>query len=358
VAELTEFQKIKQRIFQEEKIEDVLEKLECWSIDTEQSGKLYVAGLPDGDTKRSVQIKNTEYLSAAIRTKGINGDIFDVVSYIIYNSESEESRKATLNKSKFWVCQQLGYVEFIDDFYKETADPTTKIHTYNKWLQDIRRKRKQSYTIENEVLPDSVLNQFGNIPYKGWLDEGLTIRTQKKFQIGIDVKSDRVTFPIHNSKNQLVGIKGRYCGKDKRIEESYKYLYIYPCNKSIEFYNFNRALSYIEKNKEVYIVEGAKTTWYLDQWGYQNVISIEGDSLSDQQISLLKRLPLNTVFTFVWDKDKTAEFVVNEAKRLTGRLKYGIFDKDNLLEGKDSPSDKGKEVWEKLCTDYKYRIKG
>jgi DNA primase len=52
---LSELHEIKKRIHTEEKIEHVLELLECWGIETEQAGKLFVAGLPDGNNSRSVQ---------------------------------------------------------------------------------------------------------------------------------------------------------------------------------------------------------------------------------------------------------------------------------------------------------------
>ena len=39
------------------------------------------------------------------------------------------------------------------------------------------------------------------------------------------------------------------------------------------------------------------------------------------------------------------------------RLSYCILDIDNLLEGKESPVDKGKESFLRLITDLKYRFK-
>jgi DNA primase len=351
---LSELQEIKKRIFEEEKIEHVLELLDCWHVDTEQGGKLYVAGLPDGDNERSVQVKNTESLISHIRTKGVSGDIFDIISYIIYEADTEEKRKETLSKSKFWLCQKLNYQEYIDEFYKETSDKVEEKPKYNKWLSNLCCKKKT--ITENKVIPKKELERYGIIPYKKWLDEGLNIRTQKKFQIGIDVKTERITFPVHNYLGDPIGVKARYIGNDQTIKDKYKYLYLIPCNKSIEFFNFHRALSYIQSQKEVIVVEGAKTVMFLHQWGFRNVISIEGDSLSDDQIKLLKGLGIDVKFIFAWDKDKDAEFVYNEINKLKGRLRYSIYDKDNLLSDKDSPCDKGKETWNNLYENYQYKI--
>jgi DNA primase len=351
---LSELHEIKKRIHTEEKIEHVLELLECWGIETEQAGKLFVAGLPDGNNSRSVQVKNTESLISNIRSRGVKGDIFDIISFIIYEADTEEKRKDALPKSKFWLCQKLNYQEFIDEFYKETSDKVEEKPKYNKWLNKLGSKKR--IDVQNKVISQNELDRYGVIPYKNWLDEGLSIRTQKYFQVGIDVKSERITFPVHNRSGELIGVKARYCGRDKKIEDQYKYLYLIPCNKSIEFFNFHRALPYIESQREVIIVEGAKTCMYLHQWGFKNVISIEGDILTDEQISLLKGLGIEIKYIFVWDKDKDVQFVYNEVHKLKGRMRYSIYDKDDLLCEKDSPSDRGKEIWMKLYNEYQYKI--
>ncbi|RDY88671.1 DNA primase [Bacillus amyloliquefaciens] len=353
---MSDLQTIRERIYREEKIQDVLEALGCWAINTEQGGKLFVAGLPDGDNERSVQVKNIPSLTSNIRSKGITGSIFDVISYILYEAITEEEKKACLSKSKFWLCNELQYLEYIDEFYKLTAEKEKP--QPNKWLHKLQKKRNKEdrQTVENAILSESVLDQYGNIPYIGWYADGLSLSTQKLFGVGIDVRSERATFPVHNRDGHLIGVKGRYIGKDEVIEDKYKYIYIQPCNKSIEFFNLHRALHYIKSLNEAIIVEGAKTTWFLTQWGYKNCISIEGDSMSDEQIKILKELGLGIKFVFAYDKDKDPKFIVNEVSRLTGRIRYGIYDKENLLSDKDSPTDKGYKVWASLYKN-KYKIK-
>lgn len=353
---MSELQSIKKRIYEERRVEELLEKLDCWGIETEQRGNLYVAGLPDGDNKRSVQIKNNENLNSYIRSKGIDGDIFDIIAFIIYGCVTEKDRKDKLNKCKYWICDHLDYPEYVDEFYR-LGLPQQK-PKYNEWLNKIKKQRDKKPNTYNQIRSNEILKYFKEIPYKKWLDEGISFSTQIKFGVSIDVSSERIVFPVHNQKGDLIGIKGRYCGENQKIEKDYKYLYILPCNKSIEFFNLHRALPFIQEQKEVIVVEGAKTVMLLDQWGYHNVISIEGDSLSDDQIDILKSFGLDTRYIFAWDKDKNEEFIVTQTKVLCGRLKYGIYDKNNMLENKDSPSDKGKFVWEILFNENKYLLKG
>ncbi|MCD8501763.1 MAG: DEAD/DEAH box helicase [Bacillaceae bacterium] len=224
-------------------------------------------------------------------------------------------------------------------------------------LEKLKKQREPKIPPQPNVVYDSyILDYFNVIPYKKWIDEGINYSTQLTFGVGIDVKSDRITFPIHNRDGKLIGIKGRYCGNNRHIEDNFKYLYLFPCNKSIEFFNYHRAISHIQDKNEVIIVEGAKTVMLLYQWGYRNCISIEGDSLSDEQIRILKELGLSMKYIFAWDKDKSTEFIKQQIKLLYGRTKYCIYDKDDLLTGKNSPTDQGKDVWETLYDRHMYRI--
>lgn len=352
---MSDLQQIKKRIYDEEKIEFILEELDCWGIHDEQNGRLIVAGLPEGDNERSVQIKNNENLNAAIRSKGISGDIFNIVSFVKYEASSEQEMKQFLTKSKYWICNKLGYFEYIDEFYKVTSNNDIKPE-YNHWLKKIHNKTTNQLETNIE-RPIKILDYFGTIPYQRWVEKGLSITTQKYFQIGIDVDSERITFPVFNKFGKLIGVKGRYCGNNKIKQDKYKYLYIIPCNKSIEFFNLNRALPYIKEKKEVIVVEGAKTVMYLYQWGFKNAISIEGDVLTEAQVRILKSLGLDIKIMFVWDKDKSIKFIKEQSEKLQGRLKYSIFDKNNLLKEKDSPTDQGKKVWNKLYNENKYKLK-
>lgn len=351
---MSELQKIRSRIYNENRIEEVLEMLDCWGIETEQNGNLYVAGLPDGENKRSVQVKNNENLTSHIRSRGVEGSIFDIISYIVFEADTADKRLDCLPKSKYWICNKLGYLEYIDEFYKETSGETVQKLRYNEWLRKLNKPVKSP--LHNEVKNIKVLNYFGTVPYLKWIKEGISIKTQKYFQVGVDVQSERITFPVHNKYGELIGVKGRYFGRNKDIEDRYKYLYIIPCNKSIEFFNLHRALPFINEKKEVIIVEGAKTVMLLHQWGFKNVISIEGDILTDYQICLLKNFGLDVNYIFAWDKDKSVEFIFNEVIRLNGRKRYAIYDKENLLNEKDSPCDRGKEVWEYLYQNNIYKI--
>lgn len=353
---MTDLQKIKIRIFEEEKIEELLELMDCHGIHTEQNGDLWVSALPDGDNPRSVQVRNNEGLSCSIRSKGISGDIYNLVSYIVFEAITDEEISNTLPRSKQWICEKLGYMEYVDEFHMILEGETIKEKPrYNNWLKKVKQPQVTLGISTNETIDEKELEIFPVIPYKKWIDEGICYHTQKYFGVGIDLQSERVTFPVHNKFGELIGVKGRYCGNKDYIEDNFKYLYLLPCNKSYELFNLHRAIPHIKEKKEVIIVEGAKTVMLLWSWGYKNAVSIEGDHITKEQIHLLKGLGMDIKHIFAWDKDKEVDFIKKELSLLNGRMKYILYDTKNLLEGKDSPTDKGIKVWEELLDSCLYK---
>ena len=96
---------------------------------------------------------------------------------------------------------------------------------------------------------------------------------------------------------------------------------------------------------------------FLWQWGYRNCVSIEGDHLVPVQVQILRELRLDIKLTFAWDKGKNTEFIKKQVKQIKAREVFSVFDTKNLLEDRDSPTDKGLEVWEILFSQHRYKIK-
>ncbi len=337
-----------------EDIEKLLESMGCQHIQL-RSNRIE-AMLPekfDSDNVRSVQIKLNENLTSSVRSRGIdNIDIYSLVSYIQFDKHTEDEMNKNLYYAKKYIVDVLGYTEEIQ----------LKVHLtveHNQWLKEIRKNRRIRNKIKNvepnKTINASVLDKYiMDCPPKKWIDEGISYRTLIEFQVGYDVDSERIVFPIHNKDGQLIGVKGRYIGDDKEIDEKYKYLYLYPCDKSKELFNFHRALPYIQKHKEVLIVEAAKTVMLAWSNGIKNMVAIEGDHITYLQIGLLKSLGIEVKLVFAWDKDKDDNFIKEQLKPIKNRIIYVLYDKSGIFEDKDSPFDKGVEKFNELYVKHKY----
>lgn len=342
---------IKRRIFEEDLIEKILEELGCEHIKRVGGGR-WEAQLPlkfGSSNKRSVQVYENEYLSAKIRSRSVNGDIFSIIGYVLYQVVTFDELKDVLHQVKYWVCNTLGwhsYLEFRDDFEEEKRD-------YLAFLRPIQKSRKQRTRAknfldkQNEVLSkEKVLNWYINLPHKNFLDDGISIKTQREFEVMFDQVSERVVFPIYNKDGELISVKGRYVGKDDYLLDEMKYLYLFHFDKMIELFNLHRALPYIKECGEVVVFESEKSCMKAHQYGYKNTVAIMGSDLSPYQAHLLRQLDANIVFAY--DNDVELDFIKSQAKQIKTRKCFYIKDDLGLLGDKDSPTDKGEEVWRKL----------
>lgn len=106
----------------------------------------------------------------------------------------------------------------------------------------------------------------------------------------------------------------------------------------------------------------------MDSYYHDNNFSValSGHNLTRTQIEFLNTLPIDEI-VIALDKDfrdgdnetKEAleELIIKKYSRLTNRFNVSIiWDTDNLLDYKDSPTDKGKDVFDKLFKERRYLI--
>lgn len=341
---------IKERIYEEGLIEKILEELECEYI--KNVGSRWEAGLPDrfgSRNRRAVQITESPTLPSAIRNKGVSGDIFMVVGYILYETNDFEELRDKLHQVKTWVVNTLGWYEYLeirDDFEEEKRDYLAFLRP----IQKRRKKRKHKENLlskKNRVLKEeNVYSWYIRHPHKNFLDDGISVKTQREFEVMFDQETERVVFPIHNSNGELISVKGRYVGRDEYIQEEFKYLYLYHFDKMIELYNLHRALPHIKKTGEVIVFESEKSSMKAHQYGFKNTVAIMGSEISPVQAYLLRQLDANIIFAF--DNDMDLKHIKKQSKQIKTRKTFYIKDTLGLLSEKDSPVDKGEETWKKI----------
>jgi len=347
---------IKKRLLDEDRIQDIYEAMGCTHI-TYGGGRIE-AQLPsqfNSSNKRAMQTKLTESLSSYIRTPvGFDGgDIYSLVSFIVHGKRGESEYRQDLHEAKTFICETLGWVEYLNggDF-KTKKDYVAPLKALLKGQQ---RKRE---IIPNPVLPDSIMNDFyiyGNpIPYKGWIDEGISYSTQILYGVGFDWDSHRIVYPLKNRFGQIVGVKGRIM--KTKDDPDRKYLYIYRCNNRYEWFNFHYALPYIKEHKKVYVFEAEKSCMKAFEHGIYNTLAIGSSDMSMEQIDIIKSIGLDIEIILCYDKGITLEAVKKQAELYRGREVYAMYDIDNLLEDKSSPIDQGIDTWNNLAENYIFPI--
>jgi len=342
---------LKKRIFEEEKIIDLLEYLDCQNIKTEQNGNLIVARLPekfDSDNSRSVQVKNNEYLNSKIYSRGIEGDLYSIVGYIEYDLSTFEEIREKIYDIACYICNALEYN--LEELHSEKRKTD-----WNYFLRPIQKERRTEFYLENipENKPDTIKNRFIPELHIKWYQEGISHKSRDIFDLGYDARYNRITIPIENSNGEIIGIKGR----SVKDSDEYKYISYYPFYKTIELFNYHRAIDEIRKKNQVIVVESEKSAIKIFQWGYKNVVALMGSDLSPAQSQKLKKISLNLEIIFLFDKDKTEKYIISQVKQLKTRDVKVLLDKNDILSDKDSPTDLGRKVFCNLLENYIFPLK-
>lgn len=250
----------------------------------------------------------------------------------------------------------IKYISEICGFdYYVTGQEKSKA-PFLKWLNFVDNGSKEESNVDMQTIPETVLNQFVRLPVCKWIDEGISIESQAKFGIGVDIDSERIIIPIRDETGELIGIKARLMD-DNKINDD-KYIYFYNCPKSKLLYGFEENYENIKKANEVLVVEAEKSVLKLYSMGYKNAVAIGGKSISETQSEILQSLQVPICLALDEDvTDADIEYNITKLKYPIETTEiYVIRDKDkNILEPKESPCD-NVEKFEKLYSHYKERV--
>ena len=219
--------------------------------------------------------------------------------------------------------------------------------------------------------PKEMLTYFLPYHHPLWLREGIKPEIMDKFHIGLWNAQNKITIPHFDINGRLIGIRARTLDPEEAKTGKYKpvqignILYAHPLH--LNLYGIYEHQEAIRRRRNAIIVEGEKSVLlddgYYGEWA--NSVACCGSNVNKFQINLLVNVLGVNEITIAFDKEYD-DWRSEEAKiyrlKLEGMCKEYkglanfsyIWDMDNLLGKKDSPFDKGKEVFEKL---YKYRIK-
>jgi len=185
-------------------------------------------------------------------------------------------------------------------------------------------------------LNDLLLNK-GN--YQHGFDLGL-IKT--KGERNYDTYRHRLIFPIQDERGRIVSFGGRHLNGAIATQtegDVIKYINgpespVY--NKSKTLYGLFHAMPGIRKSGYAHVTEGYTDVISMHQAGFNNTIGTCGTSLTDDQVTLLKRYTQKVVLVF--DGDKAGIAATSRAIDMFLAQGFEVVDVLPLPEGKD-PDD-------------------
>lgn len=262
---------------------------------------------------------------------------FDLINYLVKS-------KNIPFKDVMNVIKQELHLESIYNYKR-------RVGLFNGIYDSISRSNSE---ISVTTYPEEILNQYGNTPNLLWLKDGISLSTQRKWSVGFDVISQRITLPIRTSTGEIMAIKGRANFELSEFEPKYLYLVNGPMSQTLFGYSENYSSLY---ENEVLVLESEKSVLKMDSWGYNNVVALGSNSLSTAQAKLLLSLNPKSV-TFLLDKSLPLENTKRNADLLKTfctmrqiQIRYWSWIDNISLSDKSAPCDDTKDELEYILTN-------
>ena len=272
------------------------------------------------------------------------------------------SEPCSTYRSMKWICEQVG-IAF--NFKEEVKEVNNNIYNW----QNLLRYTKEHKSSENKIYSNSILSELEDCVYLPWIDEGITEETQEKYQIKWYNRNQQVVIPVRNINGDLVGCHCRNTNPDL-IEEGMKYIPLhmlcgneYKFQMGLELFGLNYNKINIEKAKQVILLESPKSVMQFDSFSMPNIcVGMFGMGFSLQKLKLLLGLGVDK-FVIALDKqykeignteykvwEKKVNKIIDIVRPYANEISV-IWDKDKLLDYKDSPTDKGQNVFMELYNE-------
>lgn len=293
---------------------------------------------------------------------GCEKDIFDIFELCIKVMDIQKHLKWDLNNAIHYIANYFGFAGTVLQ-QQEVLEDWEKLHYYEQ-IHEIKSK-KSLYLFQK--YDTKILNNFNYVlKIQPWLKEKITEETMRFARIGFYPGEDVITIPHYDIFGNFIGLRGRTLCKQE-AEQFGKYrplrinhvLYSHPLGMNL--YGLNWVKENIKKTKKAIVVEAEKSVLKsIDFMGKDNSITVAccGSSLSAHQVNLLLSCEAEEICV-AFDR-QFQELGDDEYLKMTRNLlkinqKYSrnclmsfIFDKDMILNYKDSPFDKDKETFFKL----------
>lgn len=298
-------------------------------------------GLKEDTNKTSIRIKlkNNDFLYVSDYGRGINCDI---ISFIIKSKHVDFREVINIIKKEIGI-ESFSYIKrkpIFGGFYNKI-------------------KSRNSPYIELTTINENILKQYiGKFNIK-FLKDNIFIETQRKFKIGFDVISQRITCPWWSFDGRLVGITGRYNG-DYEKDNTLKWCPVIPHPKSQTLYGYIENYQYLQGCDELFIGESEKFPMQLDSMNIHTGLALGGNSIHIPQIIHIINLQPQKIILSM-DEGLDEEIILLQIDKIKSKLQFYdikvgyIIDRQNIIlpkNSKASPTDLGKNKFIELKNNY------
>lgn len=289
--------------------------------------------------KTSIRILINENLNAEDFAKAIKGDIFSIIC----------------NCRKIQLSEVINTTKSILNIKGDIGGQIEKRTVFGGLFDNLKKRRDETYSCE--TYGEEILENYNNGYNLRFLKDGISLKTQKKFNVGYCNETNRITVPWRDYEGNIVGIMGRYNGDSDTLPKWFPIISFY---KSMVLFGYSENYINIMNNDTIYVGESEKFVLQLDTMGYNNAVALGKSSISSCQMkAILRTLPKKIIMCF--DEGLDINIILNQCIKIKESAKLFnisvgyVYDEENqILEkgSKSSPSDLGRENFERLVNNY------
>lgn len=238
--------------------------------------------------------------------------------------------------------------------YFDENKPKTGYHS-------IRENYGKKELKELPTYSDKILESFIKYYPIEWLKDGITKETMDEFNIRFSPPDNKIIIPHYNVNNELIGIRGRALNQEE-IDMVGKYMPVqiegkwYSHPLSLNLYGLNKTKENIKQSGIAYIGEAEKFVLQINSFSIPNcAAAVCGNKFNKYALNILIKTchPHEIVICFDQEELPKKSEYFNKLYNLCNKYRaYAnfsfIYDKEKLLDLKDSPTDKGEEIFLRL----------
>lgn len=275
-------------------------------------------------------------------------------------------------------CESMSIFEFLKHYYRTRNidfDWFTDIYqvvldcsNYNPSFGDkpeqykqIRDMYKAAQPKPLPTYPEGILDCFTKFYPPEWLNDGISKEAMDKYNILYSIPQNKIIIPHYNVDGKLIGIRGRALN-DWEVENVGKYMpvkiedkwYAHPL--SLNLYGLNQNKNNISKTGICFLFEAEKSVLQMESFKRPNcAAAVCGSQFNKYALKILIQTCYPQEIVICFDKEelpgesKYFDKLYSMGKKYSHYAQFSfIYDREGLLDLKDSPTDKGEEIFEQL----------
>lgn len=273
-----------------------------------QRGKNYFCVCPFHDDHAPSMSLSSEKQIYKCFSCGATGNVFTFVSEF-ENVPFIEAVSIVANKCGMELSQATFKSNTSQIFKEEYEIMELSQKFFQNNLRTDAGKLALSY-LKERGINDDIIKEFGIGLSIDSNDALLTLLTKKNYDIkklsdiGLinnvngkiyDMFSRRITFPLWDKDGNIVGFSARIYRGEKDASKYMNSRESKIFKKGETLYNYHNAKDAAKREKKIIVVEGFMDAIRISASGIKNVVALQGTAMTQEQITLLKKLRVKVI---------------------------------------------------------------